>query len=87
METDIGHDYESPAPISAPEPTHIPESVPLPFQETEQVYPPMMYTHEQPTKKGIFDDIDKTTYLILFISFILGFFMGKTMQPVILRSV
>ena len=40
---------------------------------------------EQFTKKDIFSDLDKTAYIIIFIAFILGFFMGKTMQPVILR--
>ena len=40
---------------------------------------------DQFTKKDIFSDLDKTAYVIIFIAFILGFFMGKTMQPVILR--
>ena len=35
--------------------------------------------------KPIFADIDKQTLVIMFVIFILGFFMGKTMQPVILR--
>jgi hypothetical protein len=34
---------------------------------------------------NLFEDLDKTAYIIIFIAFILGFFMGKTMQPVILR--
>jgi hypothetical protein len=38
-------------------------------------------------KRDILSDIDKTTYIIVFVVFILGFFMGKTMQPVILRNV
>lgn len=33
----------------------------------------------------VFSSIDKTAYIIIFVAFILGFFMGKTMQPVILR--
>ena len=45
----------------------------------QQMYP----MHEQ--TKDIFTGFDKTTYVIIFIAFILGFFMGKTMQPVILR--
>jgi hypothetical protein len=32
-----------------------------------------------------FSNLDKTAYVVIFVSFILGFFMGKTMQPVILR--
>lgn len=40
-----------------------------------------------PTKKpSIFDEIDKNVWIMIFIAFILGFFMGKTMQPVILRQ-
>jgi len=35
--------------------------------------------------QDLFGEIDKTTYIIIFVAFILGFFMGKTMQPVILR--
>ncbi len=36
-------------------------------------------------KKDLFSDLDKTAYIVIFVAFILGFFMGKTMQPVILR--
>ena len=40
-----------------------------------------------PVKKvSFFDEIDKNVWIMLFIAFILGFFMGKTMQPVILRQ-
>lgn len=35
--------------------------------------------------KDLFGDLDKTAYVVIFVAFILGFFMGKTMQPVILR--
>ena len=46
-----------------------------------------MYTQQliQPEKQDIFSNLDKTGYVIIFVAFILGFFMGKTMQPVILR--
>ena len=49
--------------------------------------PPEMFQQPPPNnqKKDIFGEIDKTTYIIIFVAFILGFFMGKTMQPVILR--
>jgi hypothetical protein len=36
-------------------------------------------------KKEFFASIDKSTWIIAFAVFLLGFFMGKTMQPVILR--
>ena len=41
--------------------------------------------HAEPGKTDIFANLDKTAYLVIFAAFILGFFMGKTMQPVILR--
>ena len=46
---------------------------------------PQPYEPSEFTKKDIFSDLDKTAYIIIFVAFILGFFMGKTMQPVILR--
>ena len=59
-------------------------------ENNEQYYfpPPQPYyePHSQHTQKeDIFTNLDKTAYIIIFVSFILGFFMGKTMQPVILR--
>lgn len=48
--------------------------------------PPQMPPHMMPThEKFDLSSIDKTTYVVVFAAFILGFFMGKTMQPVILR--
>ena len=59
-------------------------------ENNEQYYfpPPQTYyepQHQIPQKEDIFSNLDKTAYIIIFVSFILGFFMGKTMQPVILR--
>ena len=36
-------------------------------------------------KNDIFSSLDKTGYIVIFVAFLLGFFMVKTMQPVILR--
>ncbi len=57
------------------------------FHQQQQPPPHMFYPfNENPqTKKDIFTDVDKSVYIVIFIAFILGFFMGKTMQPVILR--
>jgi len=52
----------------------------LPQQQPFYQQPP----HHTKTQ-DFFGEIDKTTYIIIFVAFILGFFMGKTMQPVILR--
>jgi hypothetical protein len=60
--------------------------------ELHQYYFPPQPMMQQPLhqnieyqKPDIFANLDKTAYLIIFAAFILGFFMGKTMQPVILR--
>ena len=45
--------------------------------------PPPPYQHIQ--GRDFFGEMEKTTYIIIFVAFILGFFMGKTMQPVILK--
>lgn len=59
-------------------------------REPEPIYyypppppPPTHHFHQE--KVDIFSALDKTAYTIIFVAFILGFFMGKTMQPVILR--
>jgi len=60
--------------------------------EDQQYYtqpaPHQVYYNPQPQyqeKNDIFTNLDKTGYIIIFVAFLLGFFMGKTMQPVILR--
>lgn len=79
METDIGEFTQQ-------------QQVPSPLDQDEYVpqyqYPQPYYVHPPPPveKKGdIFAEFSKTVYIVLFVAFILGFFMGKTMQPVILR--
>lgn len=70
-----------------PEVTQEEEEEPEP--QPQYYYPPMMMPPpppEPPTPKTDFlASLDKTAYLVIFAAFILGFFMGKTMQPVILR--
>lgn len=52
----------------------------------QMMYPSMMYQPQPHQEKvDIFANIDKSTWIIGFVVFLLGFFMGKTMQPVILR--
>ena len=59
--------------------------------EQQQYYfqpPEMNYGYPPPQEKESFDlfrNVDKSTWIIAFAVFLLGFFMGKTMQPVILR--
>jgi len=63
------------------------EELPEPQQYYYAPPPPMMPPPlQQPeVKKDFLASLDKTAYLVVFAAFILGFFMGKTMQPVILR--
>ena len=47
-------------------------------------YPPPPPPQET-EKFDLFAKVEKSTWIIAFGVFLLGFFMGKTMQPVILR--
>jgi len=61
-------------------------------QQQQQQMPQQMFQQSLPymdqmsdMKPDFFGTLSKTTYILVFVAFILGFFMGKTMQPVILR--
>ena len=59
------------------------------YQQPPPPPPPMMMYAQPPPPvdtKLDFSNLDKNTYIVMFIAFIVGFFMGKTMQPVILRA-
>ena len=58
------------------------EQEPMYYYPPQPPPPPQMQYQE---KIDIFSNLDKTAYVVIFVAFILGFFMGKTMQPVILR--
>jgi len=47
--------------------------------------PPPPHVSEPFKTNDILSSLDKVAYIVIFVAFILGFFMGKTMQPVILR--
>jgi len=83
MEADIGNPIEFDKMRNEPE-----EEEPEYYQPQPQpmMYPQMMMYPGHPQKSNdIFSNIDKSTWIIGFVVFLLGFFMGKTMQPVILR--
>ena len=90
METDIGNPIEydpSTDPLYKSE-EKVEDSTPIDenqqqyyFQPPEMMYPPPQYQE----KADFFSSIDKNTWIVAFAVFLLGFFMGKTMQPVILR--
>lgn len=93
METDIGQPFEYQPPSLKGEEEE--DSTPIndmgyqpPPQMMWQYMPPPprpTMTPESATKLDL-GSIDKNTLIIAFAVFLLGFFMGKTMQPVILRS-
>ena len=62
-------------------PNHPPQQPPPHAFQPFQFSPSM---NEQP--KLLSDGDNKMYFIIIFIAFILGFFMGKTMQPIIIRS-
>lgn len=82
METDIGTavDYD-------PHTDKLKEEDSTPILDERYYYPSPEYhqPYPQPEKVDILANIDKSTWIIAFAVFLLGFFMGKTMQPVILR--
>jgi hypothetical protein len=61
------------------------------FQQQPQVsfqqFQPQPQTQYTPEKKSdFFADIDKKAWILILVALILGFFMGKTMQPIILKT-
>ena len=88
METDIGNPIEY-------NPTLSEEKDDENKEEEYYFHPSEMSNYQQqpmyqpqPQQQESFDlfkNVDKSTWIIAFAVFLLGFFMGKTMQPVILR--
>ena len=83
METDIGNPIEYDPSID-PLQQEMNEDKQEYFHPPEMLYPPQQHYMPQ-QEKFDFASIDKSTWIIVFAVFLLGFFMGKTMQPVILR--
>ncbi len=87
MESDIGNPIDYNPDILEKEESHAPEE--QPEHEPMYYYPPPqhqpMHMQNYQEKIDLFSNLDKTAYMVIFVAFILGFFMGKTMQPVILR--
>ena len=58
-----------------------------PQPQSQSPYDYMMPPQYAEKKSDFFADIDKKAWIFILVALILGFFMGKTMQPIILRSV
>lgn len=63
-----------------------PPRPPTPEHEPMYYYHPMPPMVPEKSKVDIFEGLEKNHYIIFFVVFILGFFMGKTMQPVIVKN-
>ena len=93
METDIGNpiDYDPTMdPLNNNEEKHedsTPINDTMVHDQSYYVHPSEMMYHQQqqPDNKDFLSNVDKSTWIIAFAVFLLGFFMGKTMQPVILK--
>jgi hypothetical protein len=87
METDIGNPIEY-NPNFDPlnnEKNEEPVQEEQPYYMDYPIQPPMPPPTPHNDKFDLFEKVDKSTWIIAFAVFLLGFFMGKTMQPVILR--
>ena len=86
METDIGNPIEY-SPMLENVPEEKDESNDKPPEEEYYFHPspPPPQYHQENEGFDLFKNVEKSTWIIAFAVFLLGFFMGKTMQPVILR--
>ena len=84
METDIGNPIEY-NPVLENVPDEKDESNEKPHEEEYYLHQPPPQYHQEREGFDLFKNVDKSTWIIAFAVFLLGFFMGKTMQPVILR--
>ena len=87
METELGNPIEySPELPRKEDPIHNEEMEATYYlPHPSMIMQPPLMMHPQMEKNDFLSNLDKNAYIIIFVSFILGFFMGKTMQPVILR--
>jgi hypothetical protein len=70
--------YYEPPPPPPPQPVYYD---PPPQQQPRPEFPQKMHQFD------LFSYIDKTTWIIILVIFIIGFFMGKTTQPVYIKTV
>jgi hypothetical protein len=91
METDIGNPIDYDPTIDSLHDDKNEDSTPIHDDQQQYYFHPqdMMYSQhqqfQQPGNNDFLSGVEKSTWIIAFAVFLLGFFMGKTMQPVILR--
>jgi hypothetical protein len=91
METDIGRMGDNPRFEPAPlddyqefqhQTPQYQQHQPPQYQQQYEYAPPPAQTK----KVDFFADIDKKAWIFILVALIIGFFMGKTMQPIILKT-
>ena len=89
METDIGRMGDNPR----FEPAPLDDYQEFQQQQQHQHHQPPQYQQygyapppAQTRKIDFFADIDKKAWIFILVALIIGFFMGKTMQPIILKT-
>lgn len=55
-------------------------------EEYYQHHPSMMVPPPPPPKESFLDGISKTVLILIFVAFIFGLMLGKSMTPVVLRG-
>ena len=93
METDIGNPIDYDPTMDSLRDDKNEDSTPIHddqqqyyFHPQEMMYPQHQHQQfQQPSNTDFLSSVEKSTWIIAFAVFLLGFFMGKTMQPVILR--
>ena len=85
METDISRMSENPRFEPAPlEDYQDFQQQPTPqYQQRYEFVPPPAVSAKA---VDFFADIDKKAWIFILVALIIGFFMGKTMQPIILKT-
>jgi hypothetical protein len=87
METDMSpiDDSYDPEPMAPPR-QYYREPEPQYYQAPPPPPPQPMFAPQSQPQKSFFADIDTTTWVIIGLMVLIAFFMGKTMQPVIIRG-
>ena len=68
------------------EPQYLPPDFYQSREQPQQAYYQVVQDQNQEKKTNYgFPDFDKFTYVVIFIGFIIGFFMGKSGHPIILK--
>ena len=86
IDDSIGEEFQSQQqPPSPPQHKYFPQQQMQMMMEPPPHQQVFYAERDKSNDNGTFPKLDKSMYLILFVAFLLGFFMGKT-QPIVLRT-